>query len=82
MALVNIKKATKRCVGLRETEKAIESEKARKVYLAKDAEEKIKIPIEKKCEKKEINIEYVETMQELGEACSIDRGAATAAILK
>ncbi len=82
MALLNIKKATKRCVGLRETEKAIDSEKARKVFLATDAEDKIKIPIEKRCEKKGIIIEYVETMQELGEACGIDRGASTAAILK
>ena len=82
MAILDIKKTNKRCVGLRETEKAIESEKARKVFIARDAEDKVKKPVENKCENKEIKVEYVDTMQEIGEACDINRGASTAAILK
>ena len=82
VSVTAIKKANKRCVGLRETTKAIENDKAQKVFLAKDAEDKVKIPVEKKCENKDIEVVYVESMWELGRACDIDRGASTAAILK
>lgn len=82
MALAAIKEANKRCVGLRETTKVIENDKAQKVFLAADAEDKVKIPVEKKCEKKGVEVLYVDSMFELGRACDIDRGASTAAILK
>jgi len=68
---------TRLVVGLKQTRKAIK-EGATRVLLAKDASEIIKTEI------KELfaNVEYVDTMQELGKLCGIDVGAAVSAIKK
>ncbi len=64
-------------VGLKQTRKAIK-EGAKRVLLAKDASEIIKTEI------KELfaDVEYVDTMLELGRICGIDVGAAVCAIKK
>ena len=68
-------------VGLKQSVRAIEGGKAKKVFLAGDAESKIKIPVIKASEKKNLEIEEVPTMAELGEACGINIGAAVAVLL-
>ena len=82
VALENIKGAGKVIAGMRQTVKAIENDTAREVYIARDAEDKVTLPVIQLCRDKEIPIFYVETMAELGKACSIKVGAAMAAILK
>ncbi len=68
---------TRLVVGLKQTRKAIK-EGATRVLLARDASEIIKTEI------KELfaDVEYVDTMQELGKLCGIDVGAAVSAIKK
>ena len=82
MALENIKAAGKVIAGMRQTVKAIENDTALEVYIARDAEDKVTLPVIRLCQEKGIPIVYAETMTELGKACNIKVGAAMAAILK
>lgn len=76
-----LKKKQMRAVGFKETLKAIKVGQARVVYLAEDADEPIKEQIGKACQQHEIPLEMVERKTYLGEACGIDVGSATAALL-
>lgn len=80
--LEDLVKASNRIVGMKQTIKAIEAQAAAKVFLARDVDEYIQRRIKEKCEKYNVPIEYVDSMEELGEACDIEVGAATAAIMK
>jgi large subunit ribosomal protein L7A len=71
-----------RVVGAKQTLKAIQSGEAEVVYLAQDANEHVTGPIRAECIRKGINIVEVETMTELGRACSIEVGAAVAGVMK
>ncbi|MCI8526685.1 MAG: 50S ribosomal protein L7ae-like protein [Oscillospiraceae bacterium] len=67
-------------VGLKQLRKALRDGGVRKVFLARDAEARLTIPIETQCREAGIACVWVETMAELGEACGIDVGAAAAAL--
>lgn len=69
-------------IGLKQTLKAIQSDRAAKVYLASDADDYIQKSVVEACEQKKLEIVYVNTMKELGEACGIDIGASTAAVIQ
>lgn len=71
----------KKVVGIKQTEKTIKAGKASIVYIARDAEEKVKTPVEELCRQNNIEIIYVNTMKELGHICGIDIGAASAALI-
>lgn len=68
-------------VGLKQTVKAIKSDNAVRVYVAIDADEYIKASVREACSQKKLEITYINTMKELGEACGIDISASTAAIV-
>lgn len=74
--------SSKKVIGAKQTFKAVINDKALKVYIARDAEERVTKKIIDACNSKKININYVNTMKELGEIFGIDVGAATAAELK
>lgn len=69
-------------VGAKQTLKAIQTNQAQVVYLARDADEHVTDPIRQECVSRGIDIVVVETMAELGRACSIEVGAAVAGIMK
>lgn len=69
-------------VGAKQTLKAIQTGQAELVYLARDADEHVTGPIRRECEMRGINIVDVESMAELGKACSIEVGAAVASVMK
>jgi large subunit ribosomal protein L7A len=69
-------------IGVKQTTKAINEGIALKVYVAKDADEYITRRIVELAEEKNVEIVYVETTKQLGRACKIDVGAATAVIVK
>lgn len=77
-----LKSSKKRIIGLKQTIKAIKEDKVCKVYIAKDADECIKNNIVEVCNGRDLNIVYVNTMKELGEACGIEVKASTASLLK
>lgn len=79
--LEKLKSAKNKVVGTKQTTKAVDKGKATLVFVADDAESRIKDPLLKKCEEKSIKVIHVTTMKKLGEACGISVGAAAAALL-
>ncbi|NMA62333.1 MAG: 50S ribosomal protein L7ae-like protein [Firmicutes bacterium] len=69
-------------VGAKQTLKAIHASQVEVVFLARDADEHVTGPIRRECETRGINIVEVESMAELGKACSIEVGAAVASVMK
>lgn len=80
--LIRLKNADNKCVGTKQTLKAIETGKALMVYVAKDAEPKVIDKVVELCNQRQIELVFVDTMRQLGECCGIEIGAASAAILK
>lgn len=69
-------------VGVKQATRAIADGKACKVYIARDAEQHVTRRVVELAGIHSVEIEYVDTMKELGFACNIDVGAATAVIIK
>ncbi|HHY15005.1 MAG TPA: 50S ribosomal protein L7Ae-like protein [Firmicutes bacterium] len=69
-------------VGAKQTLKAIQNGQIELVYLARDADCRVTSPIRDVCERQGIGIIEIESMAELGKACSIEVGSAVAAVLK
>lgn len=76
-----LKAAKKRVVGTKQTSKAVEKGEARIVYIARDSEKNVIETLEKLCKEQSVEIIYVDSMEQLGELCGIEVGAASAAIL-
>lgn len=80
--LEDLKKASNRTVGMKQTLKAIQVGNAKLVFLAEDVDDYISKRIEEQCRVSGVDITMVGSMEELGKACGIAVGAATAAILE
>lgn len=81
MDLKHLKEA-KKIVGMKQTRRAIATGEVVRVYLAKDADGKVKNPILELCHKANLEVIFVDSMKELGTACGIEVGAASVAIIK
>ena len=68
-------------VGVKQVKRAISNSKAEVVFIALDADKNVTDEIVKLSKEKEVHIQYVEKMQDLGEACGIDINAAVAALV-
>lgn len=75
-------KAANKAVGVKQATKAIERDQAIAVFLASDAEKRVVTPLRELCAQKNILVEDVPTMNELGKACGIAVGAAAVAVVK
>jgi len=75
-------KNSKKSVGLKQSLKALQADKVKTCIIAKDAEERITRRVKELCEKKSIEIIYIDEMKKLGKACGIDVGASVVCILK
>ncbi|MHB1128138.1 MAG: ribosomal L7Ae/L30e/S12e/Gadd45 family protein [Bacillota bacterium] len=82
MSLDRLKNAKKKTIGTKQTIKAILKGNAQTVYIARDAEPHVTEPLSKLCSEKGLETIYVETMAELGLACGIEVGSASAAIIE
>jgi len=82
MQLKELSKNPKLIVGVKQTTKCLTHDLARLVFIAKDAEQHVIRNILDLCEAKSVEIIFIDTMKELGKACNIDVGAATAVIEK
>lgn len=76
-----LRSARQRAVGAKQTLKAVEGGRARIVFLARDAEERVLAPIVRQAQQHGIEIVYVESMVQLGRICGIEVGAASAALM-
>lgn len=77
-----IKNAPHKAVGTKQTLKAASRQQAQEVFVARDADEFVVRDLIRTCEEQGIPITYVDSMAELGRACGIKVGAASAAILR
>ena len=68
-------------VGAKQVKRALAKPGVETVFIALDADRKVTGEIEELCHSKSIPITYVDSMEELGEACGIDINAAVAALL-
>ena len=80
--MVSRLKMDNKVVGTKQVKRALANGKVGIVYIAKDADEKVVNEITIACNKKQVEIIYVESMRKLGEVCNIDVSAASAALLK
>lgn len=76
-----LKNAANRIVGLKQVLRELKSEKVACVFLADDAEERIKNLV-KRAAGLNVDVIAVPSMEHLGAVCGIKVGAACAAILK
>lgn len=79
--LEKLREAPRKTIGTKQTLKALEKDRVSVVFIAQDAEEHVTTGLKELCQKKGIKVVPVATMKELGEACGIQVGAASAAIL-
>ncbi|MDH7578950.1 MAG: ribosomal L7Ae/L30e/S12e/Gadd45 family protein [Bacillota bacterium] len=77
-----LKSARKKTVGTKQTQKAVEKGQARVVYVAKDAEARVASPLLQLCAEKNVEVVMFDSMEELGKACGIKVGAASAAVIE
>jgi large subunit ribosomal protein L7A len=80
LSLEEVKKGP-RVIGTKQVKKAISRGLTPKVFIAGDAEPHITEPIRQLCFQHGVEVEMVESMQKLGDACGIDVGSATVALL-
>jgi large subunit ribosomal protein L7A len=74
-------KNAKKTIGTKQTTKAVQKGIARVVYIARDAEKHITVPLLELCSENAVEVVMVESMVELGRACGIEVGAASAALV-
>jgi len=81
MSYEKVKQAAKIMIGMKQTLKAVEQGMVKEVFIAKDADPRITGKLVALCDENKIPVEFVESMKQLGKACGIEVGAATAAIM-
>lgn len=69
-------------IGFKQTVKAVNENRAEKVFVAADAEDRFSMSVCGACEKNNVPVVSVPAMRELGKMCGIDVGASCAVILK
>lgn len=69
-------------VGIKQTKKIMNKDCAKVVYIAKDTDHCLQDEIVSLANAKHVEVIWVESKSELGRACNIDVGAATAVIEK
>ena len=69
-------------VGAKQVRRALLSGRARRVYLAKDADPQLTRPLERLAAEKGVEAVWANAMKALGKACGIAVGAAVAALLR
>lgn len=75
-------RTSKKVVGMREVQRAIERGRAKRVFVALDVDEEIRRTIVVLAQKKNVPLEYVESARELGRACGIEVRSSCAAIIE
>jgi len=81
MSYEKVKQASKVMIGMKQTLKAVEQGMVKEVFIAKDADPWITGKLVALCTEYKVPVEYVDSMKQLGKACGIEVGAATAAIM-
>ena len=68
-------------IGVKQSRRAIREGRAKRVYLAIDADPAITDPVADSCQEAGIPVETGHTMAQLGQACRITVGASVVAVI-
>ena len=68
-------------IGVKQSRKSIREGRAKRVYLACDADPAITAPVADSCVSADIPVDTAHTMAQLGHACQITVGASVVAVL-
>ena len=71
-----------RIVGIKQLKKALSDGRARKVFVALDADPRLVDPIVAQCRDQGVELEEAPSMEALGKACGIEVGASVAALIE
>lgn len=80
--MLEVLKSSNKAIGIKQTIKAVEKNMAAKVYIARDADEKVTASLKNLCITNAIELEYIDTMKQLGRAVGIEVGASAVCVLK
>ena len=69
-------------IGYKQSLRALSENKALKLLIAADVDDKMKAALKKAADEHSINVTEIETMRELGEICGIEVGSSCAVVLK
>ncbi|WP_424769147.1 ribosomal L7Ae/L30e/S12e/Gadd45 family protein [Paenibacillus sp. sgz302251] len=69
-------------VGAKQTMKMLEHNRAIEIYVARDADPQMREKVVHLCERTGVPYKWIDTMDDLGETCGIEIGAAMAALVK
>ncbi|WP_099191121.1 ribosomal L7Ae/L30e/S12e/Gadd45 family protein [Tepidibacter mesophilus] len=72
----------KKVIGTKQASRALKENKAKLVFIAQDAEKHVTKRVEELSKQNNVEIIYVDFMEELGRICNIQVGAAIVAVLK
>lgn len=78
---LNFKKVAK-VIGIKQSIKAVGKDSVSLVYIADNADARLVLPLQQLCQAQNVTVARGYSMEDLGEACGIDVGAAAIAILK
>lgn len=67
-------KQENKVVGAKQTRRALKDHRAKRVYMAQDADPRILQPLVQEAVRQQVPLEQVSTMKALGEACGIACG--------
>ena len=80
--LNELAKGGSKVTGLKQTRRAILDGRADSVYIAEDAEMRLRLELSQLCHEHNVPVFNAGSMRELGHACGIKIGASSAAVLK
>lgn len=72
----------KKLIGIKQCTKAIKNDVGTVLYVAKDADERLISALVELAEEKNIKVNYVDTMRDLGRMCSIEVGTTSTLMLE
>ena len=72
----------RKAVGAKQAARALRAGSALRVFLAKDADPAVTGPVEDLSRELSVEVEWTDSMKQLGQACGIAVGAAVAVLLK
>ncbi|OPL08161.1 MAG: hypothetical protein AVO33_01710 [delta proteobacterium ML8_F1] len=82
MPIKELQEARNIRVGIKQSTRALMEDRVLKVFIAENADQHVIRRIVEMAQGKHVEIIRVPTMRDIGQACQIDVGAATAVIIK
>ena len=80
--LTELENAVQKVAGVKQVRRALAAGHAHRVFLARDADPQLVGPLERQAEEQGVEVRWVGSMRELGQACRIAVGCAVAATIQ